>query len=329
MASRAVVAVYVSFSDAAAVSALRITATRDRAADGPVLLHSMCDGLYDRTSIVLEGSLGDSGLAAVAGDVLAAAIAAPPRAPRAPAGRRAPHPRLGVVDHVAVQLLGDVDEAGRTAAAACANDIARSAEALGVGVQRYGWASEDGVTLAELRRRAGYFRPGGDAIGHAACTVGASEPVLNYNLAFAVPEDAEGAERVRRWLARSVGRGCSERGGGLEGVESATLHHGEGEVEVACNLTAVGRGGAGPADVMRLCSELHRGAARPAGFCGDGGDGAKAPGRLFSRLRGGYVIGVMPSRAASRAGRIRRGEEEPLLQTPHGLAAAAATPPAR
>ena len=70
----------------------------------------------------------------------------------------AAHPRCGVVDHISCHAIGEVDE---SLAAALARGIGERVGTLGVPALLYGSASATRVTLADLRRRHGYFRETG------------------------------------------------------------------------------------------------------------------------------------------------------------------------
>ncbi|GJP47326.1 hypothetical protein CLOM_g6536 [Closterium sp. NIES-68] len=64
--------------------------------------------------------------------------------------------------------------------------------------------------------------------------VGAAPWVYNYNIPIQVPPPITPSTMT---AARRVARRVSERGGGLLGVQSMALVHGEGCVEIACNLS--------------------------------------------------------------------------------------------
>ena len=115
----------------------------------------------------------------------------------------------------------------------------------------YGAAHEEGRTLDSIRRGLGYFRPntrgniwvGGPNSQHlplspdegpshvdlskGVVVIGSTRWVDNYN----VPIFSTDFSAVRR-IAKLV----SERGGGLPSVQAMALAHGEGTIEVACNL---------------------------------------------------------------------------------------------
>eukprot|EP00435_Cladocopium_sp_Y103_P045697 s1622_g13.t1 len=122
----------------------------------------------------------------------------------------------------------------------------------------YGAAREDLRPLAELRRCLGYFSGAakGEWCGlsedmkqamvqlpadrgpvgqvddrHGVAVVGAVPWVHNYNLLIVA--DLEEVELMRR--CRRIAKSISERGGGLDKVETMALPHEKG-VEVACNL---------------------------------------------------------------------------------------------
>eukprot|EP00435_Cladocopium_sp_Y103_P047294 s1622_g13.t2 len=172
----------------------------------------------------------------------------------------ATHPRLGVVDHVACNPLGSATSA--EAAELAARIGARLGDGAGgaspVPVFFYGAAREDLRPLAELRRCLGYFSGAakGEWCGlsedmkqamvqlpadrgpvgqvddrHGVAVVGAVPWVHNYNLLIVA--DLEEVELMRR--CRRIAKSISERGGGLDKVETMALPHEKG-VEVACNL---------------------------------------------------------------------------------------------
>ena len=224
----------------------------------------------------------------------------------------AAHPRCGVVDHISCHAIGGADE---SLAAALARGIGERVGTLGVPALLYGSASATRVTLADLRRRHGYFREtggtgawsgahvmeGGDVdadygprvVPPAAGVVmlGSTPWVCNYN----VPVVARGtdgdavspAEAVS--AARRLGRKVSERGGGLPGVQAMALPHGEDElgpvVEIACNL--LNADAAGPeavqAEVERMCRE-----------------DAEGVGGVTWDVRKGYVTNLTPEELLER-----------------------------
>lgn len=115
----------------------------------------------------------------------------------------------------------------------------------------YGAAHEEGRKLDSIRRTFGYFRPNSSEsqwIGSlkseslplkpdggpsqvtpkkGVVVIGATNWVDNYN----VPLLSSDISAVRR-IAKRVGG----RGGGLTSVQAMALTHGEGVIEVACNL---------------------------------------------------------------------------------------------
>lgn len=115
----------------------------------------------------------------------------------------------------------------------------------------YGAAHEEGRTLDSIRRTFGYFKPNSSEnqwIGvpksntlplkpdsgpcqvtptKGVVVIGATNWVDNYN----VPLLTSNISVVRR-MAKQI----SGRGGGLASVQAMALTHGEGVIEVACNL---------------------------------------------------------------------------------------------
>jgi len=115
----------------------------------------------------------------------------------------------------------------------------------------YGAAHEEGRTLDSIRRVFGYFKPncsenqwiGGlktDSLplipdsgpsqvtpAKGVAVIGATNWVDNYNIPL-LSSDINAARRIAKRL--------SGRGGGLPSVQTMALAHGEGVIEVACNL---------------------------------------------------------------------------------------------
>ncbi|KAL4573080.1 hypothetical protein LXL04_019873 [Taraxacum kok-saghyz] len=158
------------------------------------------------------------------------------------------HPRLGVVDHICFHPLASSsleDLAGT--AKSLASDIG---SILKVPTYTYGAAHNTQRSLDSIRRALGYFNPtttthhwsgapqsttlalepdhGPAQVvqSKGVVTIGATKWVDNYN----VPVFSDNMAKVRR-IAKRV----SGRGGGLAGVQSMALAHGE-VIEVACNL---------------------------------------------------------------------------------------------
>lgn len=192
------------------------------------LLYNYVDTTYERSSYCVGGEP-----AAVAAAVVALAKDALGRIDLR--DLRGSHPTIGVVDHVAVNPLGD-DLAGAAATArAIAGGLADDLPAL-----FYGAARDDGRGLAATRRLTAYFGADGPApafdAGPAAVDpkrgvlcVGAVQHVLNYNVLLGT---ADGA------AAKRVAAAIRARGGGplaLDRVEAMALAH-DGGYEVACNL---------------------------------------------------------------------------------------------
>ncbi|CAH8341583.1 unnamed protein product [Eruca vesicaria subsp. sativa] len=159
------------------------------------------------------------------------------------------HPRLGVVDRICFHPLSHTSiERVSAVATSLAMDIG---SILRVPTYLYGAAHEEQCTLDSIRRKLGYFKANRE--GHewaggldlevvplkpdagpqevskakGVVAVGACGWVSNYN----VPVMSTDLKAVKG-LARNV----SERGGGLASVQTMALVHGEGVIEVACNL---------------------------------------------------------------------------------------------
>ncbi|CAD5319054.1 unnamed protein product [Arabidopsis thaliana] len=159
------------------------------------------------------------------------------------------HPRLGVVDHICFHPLSQTSiEQVSSVANSLAMDIG---SILRVPTYLYGAAEKEQCTLDSIRRKLGYFKANRE--GHewaggfdlemvplkpdagpqevskakGVVAVGACGWVSNYN----VPVMSNDLKAVRR-----IARKTSERGGGLASVQTMALVHGEGVIEVACNL---------------------------------------------------------------------------------------------
>ncbi|XP_010693555.2 uncharacterized protein LOC104906489 isoform X1 [Beta vulgaris subsp. vulgaris] len=159
------------------------------------------------------------------------------------------HPRLGVVDHICLHPLANATlEQTANIARSLARDIGTKLE---VPIFLYGAAHEKGRTLDSIRRELGYFMPntrgniwagGPNSENLPICpdegpsqvdpskgviVIGSTRWVDNYN----VPIFSTNISAVRR-IAKVIG----ERGGGLPSVQAMALAHGDGTIEVACNL---------------------------------------------------------------------------------------------
>ncbi|CAM6109051.1 unnamed protein product [Calypogeia fissa] len=175
------------------------------------------------------------------------------------------HPRIGVVDHVTFHALGsasleEVASLARTVAA----DIASQFK---VPTFLYGAAHSDGRPLDAVRRSLGYFRSndqgkwvGSPELGISllpdygpskanprtgVVVVGATPWVMNYNVPIASTDLTIG-----KMIARKV----SQRGGGLPEVQAMALLHGDGCIEIACNLLNVEK--TNPTMVQDMVAEL-------------------------------------------------------------------------
>ncbi|KAL1219405.1 Formiminotransferase cyclodeaminase-like protein [Cardamine amara subsp. amara] len=162
---------------------------------------------------------------------------------------RGSHPRLGVVDHICFHPLSltSMDQVSNVA-----NSLAMDiGSILRVPTYLYGEAGKEQCTLDSIRRKLGYFKanreghewagglelevvpvkpdagPSEVSKAKGVVAVGACGWVSNYN----VPVMSSDLKAVRR-----IARKASERGGGLASVQTMALVHGEGVIEVACNL---------------------------------------------------------------------------------------------
>eukprot|EP00927_Polykrikos_kofoidii_P043377 TRINITY_DN37452_c0_g1_i1.p1 TRINITY_DN37452_c0_g1~~TRINITY_DN37452_c0_g1_i1.p1 ORF type:complete len:315 (-),score=44.13 TRINITY_DN37452_c0_g1_i1:193-1137(-) len=234
---------------------------------GAVVVNTFVDAAYHRTGVTLaafEACKLEAGVVAACREALRSLDLS---------AHRASHPRLGTVDHVACNPLG---EATSEDAAALAEGIGRSLasgssgdmDVSSVPVYLYGAARADRRPLADLRRSLGYFKGSdrSDWLGlspetmqavaivppdfgpsevdprHGVAVVGAVPWVVNYNLLVVAPFGQDGSptfdeeELLKR--CRRVARATSCRGGGLDAVEAMALAHERG-VEIACNLLDV------------------------------------------------------------------------------------------
>ncbi|CAI5936204.1 unnamed protein product [Closterium sp. NIES-65] len=182
------------------------------------------------------------------------------------------HPCIGVLDHVALRPLLRAELAD---AATSARNVGRNlGQHHGVPVHLYGAASPTNRPLDAIRRDLGYFRPPAarsetsglaetsvNAAAHpeppsipppeplstppdlgplhpnplkGRVAVGAAPWVYNYNIPIQTPSRVT---QTTLAAARRVARRVSERGGGVVGVQSMALMHGDKCVEIACNIS--------------------------------------------------------------------------------------------
>ncbi|KAL3848893.1 hypothetical protein ACJIZ3_010775 [Penstemon smallii] len=160
------------------------------------------------------------------------------------------HPRVGVVDHICFHPLDGVSlDHVAGVAKSLAADVGSKLE---VATFLYGAAHNERRSLDKIRRDLGYFKPNNSIENQWAggpqsellqlnpdegppralsrkgvVVIGATQWVDNYN----VPIFSNDMATVRK-IAKRV----SGRGGGLKSVQSMALAHGEGVIEVACNL---------------------------------------------------------------------------------------------
>ncbi|KAK9131631.1 hypothetical protein Scep_011159 [Stephania cephalantha] len=159
------------------------------------------------------------------------------------------HPRLGIVDHICVHPLAQTPlEQAACIAKSLAADIGSN---LHVPTYLYGAAHQEGRTLDSVRRKLGYFKPNLDGTqwkggptsnllplkpdggpsqavqSKGVVVVGATRWVDNYNVPISSTDMS---------VARRIARRVSGRGGGIQSVQAMALAHGEGVIEVACNL---------------------------------------------------------------------------------------------
>jgi len=238
----------------AIVDSLSNTGTDSSSKGVSIVGHVFIDSTYNRTGITLVGSTS-SAIAQGAATVSAKALELIDLRKH-----HATHPRLGVVDHISCHPLVQ-DGNAMSHARGAARKIARLlGEEYGLPTYVYGTASYNGgeTSLAEIRRRFGYFKPQTmhgttqvwkgaslDAEHQAAlrahppafgpsvvrpewgiACVGSVPWVVNHNVVLNTPDVA---------VAKDIARRVSERGGGLQAVQAMGLEVDDG-VEVACNL---------------------------------------------------------------------------------------------
>ena len=277
--------VYVSCSGGEALGACRAAVAAAGGGSRLAALREFVDAAYGRTGLTLAVDLDAAAGGAEGSAPLVAAIDGLAAAVGAHVDLRlhaASHPRLGALDHVLVSPLG---AAALGEAAAAARGCAEAIAARGVPVAAYGALAEPVARLADVRRALGYFRGAGagafssgvdaslaaahgDLLAYGpraphpalgvAC-VGAAPFVVNYNVPLATGDLG---------LARRCARAVSERGGGLNAVEAAGLPHGEGGVEVACNLLDFD--GATDDEAVQRAVEAHVRERRPEVAVGRG-----------------------------------------------------------
>ncbi|KAK9152599.1 hypothetical protein Sjap_000079 [Stephania japonica] len=134
------------------------------------------------------------------------------------------HPRLGIVDHICVHPLAQnpLEQAA---------SIAKSL-AADIGSNLHGDPDLDGTqwkggpksNLLPLKPDSG---PSQAVQSKGVVVVGATRWVDNYNVPISSTDMS---------VARRIARRVSGRGGGLQSVQAMALAHGEGVIEVACNL---------------------------------------------------------------------------------------------
>ena len=273
--------VYVSCSGGEALGACRAAVAAAGGGSRLAALREFVDTAYGRTGLTLAVDLDAAAGGAEGSAPLVAAIDGLAAAVGAHVDLRAhaaSHPRLGALDHVLVSPLG---AAALGEAASAARGCAEAIAARGVPVAAYGALAEPAARLADVRRALGYFRGAlnsgvdaslaaahGDLLAYGpraphpalgvAC-VGAAPFVVNYNVPLATGDLG---------LAQRCARAVSERGGGLGAVEAAGLPHGEGGVEVACNLLDFD--GATDDEAVQRAVEAHVRERRPEVAVGRG-----------------------------------------------------------
>ncbi len=250
--------VYVSTASVATVAALKSAATSLSSSPlaGARLAHCFRDAVYERTSFCLLSTRPDR--------VHRSAVALCAAANRIVDFReyRGTHPALGAIDHICVSPLphperADNDNGNESQEEECNINVGEAAAAeLGVSIghylsteldvhcEYYGACHSDRPALQSVRRRFGYFSqtvtqtaaltstsssPPAATVGEARarsgiCCIGATPLVAGLNFRFG--PTAARAQVVQ--LARRM-RVASR-------IESLTLTHADGALEVACNL---------------------------------------------------------------------------------------------
>lgn len=198
------------------------------------LAHSFVDTSYNRTSFFLVGKGSQPSKVAMALCTHASQVIDFSK-------HTGTHPTLGAVDHICFSPLGSQALAGvGTIARTFARDLSTR---LAIPTYTYGEASLSGARLQDIRRGLGYFsvpaettmsvpvpRPATDFDCSApnttlgVVTVGAVPLVVNFNMRFRVQD--------RRKDVVQVAAGVRKK----SLVESLTLAHDGGALEVACNL---------------------------------------------------------------------------------------------
>ena len=215
-----------------------------------LLLHQFVDVAYGRTGFTVGGPprAVEDAVAGLVGEALARVDLA---------GAPGTHPRTGAVDHVAVHPVGG------GATLACAAEAARAvARRIGAGppgspVYLYGEASSPaGRRLVDVRRAIGYFGASPPDFGalpppdfgalpprsaSGVVCVGATKLVLNLNVPLATSSGEDAA-----FVTSAARSPC---------VQAMALPHGDGVIEVACNLLDVDQEG-----VDEVRQRIHRAA---------------------------------------------------------------------
>mmetsp|Transcript_33626 Transcript_33626/g.34127 ORF Transcript_33626/g.34127 Transcript_33626/m.34127 type:complete len:365 (-) Transcript_33626:693-1787(-) len=238
--------------------------TKNNSPKQVVVVEAFSDGPYDRSSFHIAGI---SDLVSIVGSSLAvSAVEAllrfePSSEEDDSQGLKnekgSPHPTVGLVDHVSVLPLNDVnvDSCRNNDGGECydenipgsvARKIGDAMSSKNVNILYYGTSHPEGTPLATVRRESTRFfhSDGGKSTsdGELGCdgennvisvgqtTVGSPDRfVENYNIRL--------RRKVSRSTARSLTEYIRERSGiGLPKVEALTLAYGPNQYEVACNL---------------------------------------------------------------------------------------------
>jgi glutamate formiminotransferase len=204
------------------------------------VVHAFADGPYDRSSFHLAGTpflVTDAASTLVSQAV--EAIEKQKASEHDSSTTSTPHPRVGLVDHVSILPLYEINEKADLSEPMTgwiAKSIGETMEGMGVDVLYYGYAHPNRTPLATVRReKTTFFQTNQSSNNvHLAdrgqATVGAPEHFTeNFNIRL--------KPGTSKSMAQSLTKHVRERDGtGLPFVEALTLPYGKDQFEVACNL---------------------------------------------------------------------------------------------
>lgn len=202
-----------------------------------VVVHAFADPIYNRTSFHLAGKSAQS-LVSVTSELAITALNEF-KLLRSSQETTSFHPHVGVVDHISVMPLSELDESDNESLSILsemtqsAHRIGQAIEETGQIVHYYGHAHPQKHLLAQVRReKTPFFHPSSSdskMIQSAMCLVGVPfQFVENYNVRVRC--------KSKSLVSRTLTQRLRERDGGIVGVEALTLPYGEGCWEVAMNL---------------------------------------------------------------------------------------------